>query len=808
MTVHERYTQASLFTREELSSIAHSRHLRELSQLSLPQIDAAVNLVSQMAPAGTIPRVILNSLAALPGRYLTPETARRDTHLLFESLENLTIFGAAFAAPATIIWAYQNLLKLAGKDPESAFPQGTWQFYVNYALREDTARHTHETHGFDTVLNTHHIRLSTVNRLTAWVMAASHCLHQYHDLLRNEWRERVYLHQLASVTATHPQSSRFAQLYRQWELQRPYGRGQDARPHDNFPAYRRIKFNAFLERAMNGLTATERRDWVEQVRLARESDLPDYQRQMSVLNYLSPGRYGDERTAIPLEWAQIGLIYQGCYYLIPACAPNSSEPASPETMRSQIMAIVNNPARPTNSLRELARTRRAALTDLQSQLNPVVREEWEVLRLAPILINFDQQPANLGLSELRQAERGLGSQAMTIFDTGRTFVFDQSHIFFDGTWGAAVAEILTNEALSWAVYLQSLPPAMPADFRPTALVFPFTAAERALLAAAPKVPEEVNAETDQVKIRTILHLRRLFKLRNDLIHLTVNDILILYRAIHAATYRPDEALIAALQAVQTRPESREAATLALATITNEANINPAVLIPVDASQQDPQARVHPVSFLVPLEELKLLELHREALAALEAYQEGQADRAAAYRQFDQLQRNYLTALAGCGVVFRQAKQIANAGQSTAVSSIKLLAHIPPALQQWLDNIPGRFDALNDIIKGREVFSNIGAVAPSSSLTRFLTAKDDNDQKWLAWGVLTDAQKVMRITLRDFRPHVQLLVAQGHQDLAAWLIRDYLEAYARGLNQYVHDLYRITLASRETRTTAGEQQLKE
>jgi hypothetical protein len=57
---------------------------------------------------------------------------------------------------------------------------------------------------------------------------------------------------------------------------------------------------------------------------------------------------------------------------------------------------------------------------------------------------------------------------------------------------------------------------------------------------------------------------------------------------------------------------------------------------------------------------------------------------------------------------------------------------------------------------------------------------------------------MRITLRDFRPHVALLVAAGHKDLATGLAQDYLDAYARGLNRFITDLRRITETSRVTR----------
>lgn len=802
MRIQERYTQASKATRAELQEVAHSQQLQEISKLTLPQIDAAVNLVSQMVPAGSIPRVILNGLVTLPGRKLSPETAQRDTHLLLESLENLTVYSAAFAMPAAVIWGYQNLLKLAGKDPDSAFPQGTWQFYVNYALREDTARHTNETNGFDALLSRHDIRLTAVQRMAAWVMAGIYCLHQYDDLLRNEWRERVYLREVARVMQGDAQATRYQELYCQWERVRPYGRGRDAQPHHDFPAYRRVKFNAFLEKAMSGMSSRQRREWVERVRVARENELPAYQQQMSILNSLHPDQYAEQRQAIPLEWAHVGLIYRGCYYLIPACASGSAAPAAAETVMAQVMAILENPAPPSHSLVELARTQRAAIPQVEEQLSPAVQEEWEILHLAPIMLNFDRQSPEQSLAALRQAERGIGSHAMTIFDTGKTFVFDQSHIFFDGAWGAALAEVLTNEALSWAVYLHGLPPAIPAESRPTSLAFPFTPAEEQAIAGSPKVMAEVNAETTTVNLKALLHLRRLFKLRNDLIHLTVNDLLILFRAIHAGTYRPDPDLLEELHELATRPATRLAAESALRQISNSEHINPAMLIPVDASQFDPRDRVHPISFIVPLRELGLISQHHQATEALAAYRQEAGDRAAAYASFDEVQRRYLASLAGCGAVFHQAKRVAAAGQSTSVGSIRLLAHLPPALQQMLDGIPGRFEVLNDIIKGREVFSNIGAVAPNSSLTRFMTAKDDNEMKNLAWGVLTDAQQKMHITLRDFRPHVRLLIEAGQKKVAERITADFLNSYARALNQYVMELQQITLASRETRLSRG------
>jgi len=103
-------------------------------------------------------------------------------------------------------------------------------------------------------------------------------------------------------------------------------------------------------------------------------------------------------------------------------------------------------------------------------------------------------------------------------------------------------------------------------------------------------------------------------------------------------------------------------------------------------------------------------------------------------------------------------------------------------------------ALNDIIKGREVFSNVGAVASSSTLTRFITAKDDNEKKTLAWGAVTDTQGVLRLSLRDFRPHVALLHQVQLGELAQRITQDYIDAYAQGMNSYIRELQRITQAS--------------
>jgi hypothetical protein len=804
-----RYREVTLKTADNLKTIAKSQLIRDLSRLSLPEIEAVSTLVSQVIPAGNIPGAILSGLARLPGLRPPLKTIRRDVDMLFRGVEQVldrAVYATFFAGPAAVIWGYQNLLKLAGKDPNDSFPEGTWQFYVDYALREDTARHANETHGFDTTLKQYTIRLNAVDRMTAWIMAAMHCLHQFDDLLTNEWRERTYTTLLREVMTGQPDAERYARLYRDWESQRPYERGQDAAPDESYPAYRHAQFDRFIQTILLTIPEDARRAWENKIHTAETEDLPAYLRQMSILAYLDPGAYGEARVPVPAQQLQVGVIHQGRYHLFPIYSSGSRQIVDVQTVRQQVARLVTSPAAaPPAQLIELAGIKRAALFGLRSKLSQACNDELNALRSTPILLNFDQRSRVLPLVELRQTERGIGDHALTIFDTGETFVFDQSHIFFDGAWGAALAEILSNEALSWAVYLNALPEAKPAALPLYAApAFHFQESELNLIRQAPHVTPEVGAELDGVNLKAILNLRKLFKQRNDLLQLTVNDILVLYRAIHAVTYQPEARLINELKRLTGDSLPESAAQFIVDEIENSRQVNPAILIPIDASQHSPRERLYPMSFEVPLRELDFVQLHTDTLNALYAYEKTSVGRASHFAAFDQLQRTYLATLAGFGAVLSKAKEIALLGESASVGSIKLLAHLPTPLQRLLDNVPGQFNVLNDIIKGREVFSNVGAVASASTLTRFITAKDDNDKKTLAWGVITDAQGVMRVTLRDFRPHVAMLEAAGQKPLAQRLAQDYLAAYVRGLNRYVLDLRRITISSRETRLSKKAQ----
>ncbi|MBK9926973.1 MAG: hypothetical protein IPP66_17010 [Anaerolineales bacterium] len=781
-----RYDRATKETAENLQVVAKSLAVQKLTKLSLPQMEAVVDLVAKVIPAGNVPGMILSGLTNISGKNVQPQKARQDINVLFKEVSvfaEKAKYGALFVGPAAIIWGYQNLLKLAGKDPESAFPEGVWQFYVDYALREDTARHANETNGFDLLLEKNNIRLSDVDRLTAWAMASINGLHQYHSLLASEWFERTALWLLQEATGdTH--------LYRIWDAKKPYVRDAEGANYD-YPGYRRLKFEQYLKSITDTLSRPARLNWERDMKFAAES-LPAYQRQMSILAYLDPNPFGETRVPISLEEANIGIIHNGNYFLLPVCEPGTSHPADVLTVRAQISMMLSISQKETANLADVARIKRASLLSLRKKLNPTLQTELEKLRYAPILLNSDSCDPSMLLSEIRQGERGVGDHALTIFDTGKSFVFDQSHIFFDGGWGAVLAEIMTNEALSWAVYLNMLGPAI--QTRPsiyTELNLAMTVTDKQQIAQSARISPEAGAENSKVNTKACVNFRHYFQQRSDFPGLTINDLLVLYRAIHAFTYQPGASLRTEIDALG--KQNSEAADQVRKVLKDFGQINPSILIPVDASKRIPRDRIYPMNMEVPLVELDLLKLHNEMLGLLTEFESTKGRNPALYERFYDRQIQYLATLGGFGTILAKAKEIAVKGESASVGAIKLLAHLPLPLKQLLDKVPARYEKLNNILKGTEVLSNLGAVAKNSSLTRFITAKDDNEQKQMAWGVMTDAKGVMHITLRDFRPHVAVLHEIGRKDLANQIAQDYLDTYVQGLNQFVNEITRIAVA---------------
>jgi hypothetical protein len=544
---------------------------------------------------------------------------------------------------------------------------------VEYALREDTARHAIETNGFDTTFDFYNIRLSQLDRLTAWVMASIHILHEYDDILENEWRERVYITVLRQLMQGTPDADYYAGLYREWELQRPYNR-HDTQPGISYSAYRKSKFDKFLEQALKRIPEDVRRQWVTRIREEEELYLAKYKQQMTIAAYLEPDEYGETRKPSSLAQAHIGVIYQGQYYLIPVTEPGTARPPLVQTVRRQIASILDQDDElPPVQLTGLASLTRSSWPTLKEQLNPELVGSLLLLRTSPILLNFDQRPRHLHLSKLRQAERGVGDHAMTVFDTGETFVFDLSHIFFDGTWGAALAEIMTNEASSWATFLRLQPRLQPGrqlydDDDHDALPLDIKTADWEIIQHQTRTLIEASGETKAINLGAIIFLRKFFKERSDLLQLTVNDILVLYRAIHAMTYEPAQGLIDILNALSREEGMKEVALATLEAIQPGKRVNPNILIPLDASKLSPRERLHPMTFSVPFEALDLSNLHAYSIKTLADYNRGKGT----FVEFDQIRHKYFGALAGFGELFSRSKEIAALGETASVGSIKLL----------------------------------------------------------------------------------------------------------------------------------------
>lgn len=802
------YQAATLRTAANLKTIAASPQVVQLSRLSLPEIEALTQEIARVVPAGNIPGLILSGLARLENRFVAPVDQQRHLALLFRGIRNsldMAVYSSMFAGPAAVILAYQKLLRLAGKDIDAAFPEGTWQYYLEYALRQDSARHASETTGFQQRLRERGITLSHADTIAAWVIAAQVMIYSYKHLLENEWRERVYLKLLEKLTADDKGESPFSGAYQQWEQERPYSRTE----HDDYTTYRRAKFDRFLEKLLVNVPASTRAAFQKAVQEANATNLPTFIRQMHILARLEPGEYHEQRIPYSIGEAHIAVIYKGHYYLIPVVSPNRATLIDAQTVRSHIASLMRSA--PSASGNEfdlmLANANREVQANLRKRVRPESVQSLKALAHVPIILNADWQEANLPLATLRQGQRGIGDHALTLFFTNESTVFDLSHIFFDGNWGATFADIMTNEAFAWGLHLSQIPPTtIPhAAIKPLP---PITATPDVHHdAAQAQLSPQAYAESSALRLEPVLDLRRFFRARNEIVNLTVNDLLVLYRSLHNQRYTPSPALIDSLEQLRiaaSRRSSRkapsqeklvEAYNAVIAALERIPQTNPSLLIPIDASQASPIERVYPTTFRNPLP--NLLQEHDETLTKLRTYERAR-NKAAAYKTFHEQRLRYLRMIASFGAVLFRYKQIALSGRSTSTASIKLLAHMPKPIQRLLDEIPGQFDLLNEIIKGEEVFSNIGHVPAGSSIRRFMTAKDDNPNKSLAWGIVTDAQDVVRISLRDFRPHVALLWDIGEPELANQITKDFLDSYVDGFNLFVRELRQITVAKHEAK----------
>jgi len=477
--------------------------IQELTQLTLPEIRELEEEISHVLPAGNLPAFILSGLVSLKERHITSDRVQRDINTLLQGVNLLPqgLYGLFVAGPAAVLYGYQKLLRLAGKDIDHAFPQGTWQFYLEFGLREDSARHTNETVD---PLGSASTRAGTTDetKAAAWVLAAIEMLTQYETLLAIDWQERVMLRIIQKITAEeqlgeHPQVKG---ITRAWISQRPYHRPSD---EVSYLRYRREAFERFIEEHLAPLPSPIQAQIHQRYAEREAQELAAYQRQMSILASLQPAQYQDHKVRLPLWRAAVGFIWQGRTYILPAfqrdaqgsplCQPpHPNADAIPlysladgtlcdaqhrplqvdadgtvryaeegavigmlqrtedETVLAWVKGILGQQATKGSQsdldllLVQAPRSQQAAL---RAKLPESTHAAMEALHRAPILVNWDPRPSAFPLALIRQAHRGIGDHALTIFRTEESFIFDQSHIFFDGMWGSAMAEILTDYVL-------------------------------------------------------------------------------------------------------------------------------------------------------------------------------------------------------------------------------------------------------------------------------------------------------------------------------------------------------------------------
>jgi hypothetical protein len=760
----------------------------QLTHLSLPERTALIDEIARVIPAGNVPSLVAAGLASLPGRSVPASESRRYLSLLMQGMQmflDKAAFQTFFVGPAALLSAYQMLLKLAGKDIDESFPEGTWQFYVEFGLREDSGRHTSETVGFHQAIDKEQLRLSSADELATWVTASAWLLDRYHVLLANEWNERARLRFLAAMIPDPDITGR-------WMKARPYGvpTGKAL----EFTEYRQAEFEAFCTVELHKLNPRLRKKiddaWADKQSVAlRSVEQAAYLRQMTILSRLNAGDHSDSRAPISRSQLRIGVIEGGRYYLI-----DIGGGVSVEHMRPICAAILRDkPETSTAALdRMLVNSRRRDQASLRKLLSETTLSELDELRMAPIILNWDLAQSGRPLAEIRSGRRGIGDHAMTVFRASKSTVFDLSHIFFDGAWGLAVTEMLTGQAIriarqiSRAPKIEDTPP-----IRCLMLEFPL---EVQAQAKKSWLPPEVSAETTLVNVAQIQEVRRNLQMRNNKLRLTVNDILLLYRSLFAQIYQPSGDLMRQLKALADIDHTKTslAAVMAVNALESLRQDNPALLIPIDASVVDPRERVYPTTFRNPFP--NILQHHRQTLATLDALNAANFFmRPVEHRRFEESRRNYLATLYAFGEVLQRYKNVSLNGQSLSTQTIKLLAGLPASVQRMLDSLPGHFDIVNDVVKGQEVFSNVGQVAVASSLVRFNTAKDDNEKKVLAWGIMTDAAGTMHISLRDARPHVGALINNHQQVLAQQMTQEFLDVYAVSLNNFIEELARLTRA---------------
>lgn len=126
-----KYQKATSQTAASLRTIAGSLSTRGLSHLSLPEVDAVIELTSKVIPAGNVPGMILSGLARLPGKKPPLQKMHQDITSLFKGVEHIAtrLYTARFLPDRRLSFgAIRTCSNWPGRIPMRLFQKASGNF--------------------------------------------------------------------------------------------------------------------------------------------------------------------------------------------------------------------------------------------------------------------------------------------------------------------------------------------------------------------------------------------------------------------------------------------------------------------------------------------------------------------------------------------------------------------------------------------------------------------------------------------------------------------------------------------------------
>ena len=328
-----------LYSAQQLTATSLARLLQnntdELTRMNLDEVTELAEDVARVLPAGNVVTMVFSQLSSIKGKHVTDNQTRQMMGLLKQGMSTFmdkATYLAFYTTPSILIQGYQQLLELAGQDPSAAFPNGTWQFYLEFGLREDTARHACETRGLQWAIQQEGLAVDEADQLAAWLLANAWLIEHYDYFIWEEWRERILLNKLSEFLG-------YPRISAKWAIRRPYAvpNGVDM----DYITYRQGAFHAFIMEALSTKLREKQANqtlhgWYQDETLLHDERVR-YRNQMSICSTLEPHDFSDQRFALPLAQSQIAVFYNGDYYFVPVV--HNGERLDITTMRAFAQSI-------------------------------------------------------------------------------------------------------------------------------------------------------------------------------------------------------------------------------------------------------------------------------------------------------------------------------------------------------------------------------------------------------------------------------------------------------------------------------------